>query len=218
LFTLWLMLVFIGINIVGIYGTLHIRELLPAMSIMSALCVMHLVNKYKLPLKPVMIITWLVFLPKSSEPFIVFKKLVSGEPDYIGLSCKPPYPKPDEGSRKTLGKWVRDHTKEQDKVFVAGFGAQVQAYSERVSPTIYFNVTQTYIAKERYFSDLRKNQPAMILVPLFSEYHDFVSLDMRVFLDRMLAKDYYLETCMYNYNIYRMRKLSPPQAKLCGVK
>lgn len=206
LFALWLILAFIGINVVGIYGTLHIRELLPAMSLMSALCVAHLVSNYKLPLKPIMIITWLVFFPKLLEPLIVFKKLVSGEPDDTALSCKEPYIKPDEGSRKKLGQWIRDHTKEQEEVFVAGFGAQVQAYSERVSPTVYFNVTQTHIARQRYFSDLLRNKPDMVLVPLFSEYNNFVSRDMREFLDQLLVKDYYPDTCMYNYNIYRIKK------------
>jgi hypothetical protein len=206
LFTLWLILVFIGINIVGIYGTLHIRELLPAMSLMSALCVTHLINNYKLPVKQVMIIIWIVFFPKLLEPLIEIKKLVLREPDNNEMQCAAPYPKPDEGSRKKFGWWIRDHTSEQDKVFVAGFGAQVQAYSERISPTIYFNVTQTRIAKERYFSDLQKDKPAMILVPLFSEYNDLVSQDMRTFLDQLIAKDYYPDGCMYNYNIYRIRK------------
>jgi hypothetical protein len=206
LFTLWLILVFIGINIVGIYGTLHIRELLPAMSLMSALCVTHLIDNYKLPVKQVIIIIWIVFSPKLLEPLIQIKKLVLREPDNNEMQCGEPYPKPDEGSRKKMGWWIRDHTSEQDKVFVAGFGAQVQAYSERISPTIYFNVTQTRIAKERYFSDLQKNKPAIILVPLFSEYHDLVSQDMRTFLDQLIAKDYYPDGCMYNYNIYRIRK------------
>ncbi|MGZ3749766.1 MAG: glycosyltransferase family 39 protein [Mucilaginibacter sp.] len=205
LFGLWLILVFIGINIVGIYGTLHMRELLPAMSLMSAFCVSHLINNDKLPAKQLMVIIWIVFFPKLLEPLIEMKKLLLNEPDQASTNCQPPYPKPDEGSRKRLGGWVRDHTSEKDKVFVAGFGAQVQAYTERISPTIYFNVTQTDIAKARFFQDLNNNKPAMILVPLFSEYQEFVSRDMRQFVDQMIAKDYYLDRCMFNYNIYRIR-------------
>jgi hypothetical protein len=206
LFGLWLILVFIGINIVGVYGTLHIRELLPAMSLMSALCISHLISNYKIPVKPMMIIIWLVFFPKLLEPLIEIKKLILREPDNTVTQCGAPYPKPDEGSRKKLGWWIRDNTSDQDKVFVAGFGAQVQAYSERISPTIYFNVTQTQLAKERFYKDMRLNKAAMILVPLFSEYKDYVGQDMRQFVDELLAKDYYLDRCMYNYNIYRIRK------------
>jgi hypothetical protein len=206
LFGLWLIVEFIGINIVGIYGTLHMRELLPAMSLMSALCVTHLINHYKLPAKQLIIIIWLVFLPKLLEPLLNLQKIVSGYKDQTATACHPPYDKPDEGSRKKLGWWIRDHTSGQDRVYVAGFGAQVQAYSERISPTIYFNVTQTRLAKERFYSDMHKNRAAMILVPLFSEYQNFVSQDMRQFVDELVKKDYYLDRCMYNYNIYRIRK------------
>jgi hypothetical protein len=206
LFGLWLILEFIGINIVGIYGTLHMRELLPAMSVMSALCVAHLISNYKLPYKPVIIIIWLVFVPKLLEPMLNIKKVFSGDRIQADTTCHEPYDKPDEGSRKRLGWWIRDNTNLQDMVYVAGFGAQVQAYSERVSPTIYFNVTQTRLAKERFYSDMLKNRPEMILVPLFSEYRDLVDQDIRQFVDDLVAKDYYLDRCMYNYNIYRVKK------------
>jgi hypothetical protein len=206
LFGLWLMLEFIGINLVGIYGTLHMRELLPAMSLMSALCLAWLVNNYKLPAKPLLIITWILFFPKLLEPVLNVQKVFSGDSGQTDASCHEPYDKPDEGARKRLGWWIRDHTSAGDMVFVAGYGAQLQAYSERISPTIYFNVTQTQLAKARFYSDMHKNKPAMILVPLFSEYKNFVAADMRQFVDNLVTKDYYLDRCMYNYNIYRIRK------------
>ncbi|MDO3624776.1 glycosyltransferase family 39 protein [Mucilaginibacter sp. BT774] len=206
LFSLWLILEFVGINIVGIYGTLHMRELLPAMSVMSALCVTYLINQFSLPAKPLIIIIWLVFFPKLLEPLLNIQKIFSGDKSQPDTACHEPYDKPDEGSRKKLGWWIRDNTSPQDMVYVAGFGAQVQAYSERISPTIYFNVTQTQLAKDRFYSDMQKNKPAMILVPLFAEYHNFVSQDMRQFVDELVAKEYYLDRCMYNYNVYRIKK------------
>lgn len=203
---LWLILEFIGINVVGIYDTVHMRELLPAMSLMSALCVIHLINNYKLPAKPLMITIWILFFPKLLEPLLNIPKVFSGDKGQTDTACREPYDKPDEGLRKRLGWWIRDNTTPKDMVYVAGFGAQVQAYSERISPTIYFNVTQTHLAKERFYSDMHKNKPAMILVPLFSEYKNFVAGDMRQFVDELISKDYYLDRCMYNYNIYRIRK------------
>jgi len=206
LFSLWFILVFIGINIVGIYGTLHMRELLPALAMMSASSVNYLIEKYRIPARQFAFVIWIVFFPKLLEPFVVFKKLISNQPEKSTTQCSLPFDKPDEGTRKRLGWWIRDNTAESEKVFVAGFGAQVQAYSERISPTIYFNVTQTKIAKERFYKDLNSNKPAMILVPLFSEYTDFVGHDMRQFLDDIIKKDYYLDRCMYSYNIYRIKK------------
>ncbi|HTD41358.1 MAG TPA: glycosyltransferase family 39 protein [Mucilaginibacter sp.] len=206
LFGLWLILEFIGINIIGIYDTLHMRELLPAMSLMSALCVMHLINNYKLPAKQLMIIIWILFFPKLLEPWLVVQKLLSDDTGQVETACSETYDKPDEGDRKKMGWWIRDNTSTHDMVFVAGNNAQVQAYSERISPTIYFNATQTRIAKERFYSDMRKNKPAMILVPLFSEYRNFVGQDMQQFVNELIAKGYYLDRCMYNYNIYRVRE------------
>ena len=101
---------------------------------------------------------------------------------------------------------MRENTKEWDKVFVAGFGAQVQVYTERLSPTIYFNVTQTRIAKERFFRDMQANKPDMILVPLFPEYREQVGGDLLLYVDELVSMDYYLDKCMYNYNVYRRRK------------
>ncbi|MBV8388577.1 MAG: glycosyltransferase family 39 protein [Mucilaginibacter sp.] len=206
LFGLWLILVFVGINLVGIYDSVHLRELLPAMSLMSALCTMHLINKYKIPAKTTILIIWVLFFPKVAEPVRNIQKLWSGNKDQTETACHEPYDKPDEGTRKKLGRWIRDNTSSRNMVFVAGYGAQVQANSERISPTVYFNVTQTQIAKERFYNDMRKNHPAMILVPLFSEYRNFVAEDMRQFVDGLVAKDYYLAGCMYNYNIYRLKK------------
>jgi len=206
LFVLWLIFEFVGFNIVGIYDTAHFKELLPALSLMSAFSIAYLVNTYKLPLKPVMVIIFIIFLPKFSEPLSNLKKILWKEPGNTEIYCQKPFIKPEEGYAKKLGGWVKSNTAVQDMVFVAGFGAQVQAYSERLSPTVYFNVTQTPIAKKRFYEDLSVNKPAMILIPLFSEYEQHVDLDMRQYIDDLVKKQYILYGCMYNYNIYKIKK------------
>jgi hypothetical protein len=206
LFALWLIFAFIGINVVGIYDVVHLKEVLPALSLMSALAVAHLINVYKIRVKLLLPILLILFLPRLSEPWANLKKLLRGTTDEPEIYCQEPFIKPEEGAPKKLGWWVRANTNEQEQVFVAGFGAQVQVYTERLSPTIYFNVTQTPIAKERFFRDMRINKPGMILIPLFSEYKQFVGQDMRQFIDELVARDYYLDRCMYNYNIYKIRR------------
>lgn len=201
---LWLIFAFIGINAVGIYDVVHLKEILPALSIMSAIATAHLISNYKIPVRLAFLLIAILFMPRLSEPFsnLFFGNLNFSKVGY----CQPPYRIADEGTRKRLGWWVRDNTKVQDKVLVAGFGAQVQVYSERLSPSIYFNVTQTEIAKQRFFRDMKLNKPAMILIPLFPDYKQNVSPDMRQFVDEMVAKDYNLETCMFSYNVYRIKK------------
>lgn len=206
LFVLWLIFTFIGINVIGIYDRVHLKELLPALSLISAFAVNHLMNTYKLPVKLVMLIIWIIFFPKLLQPFDNLKKLLGRIPDSQDKYCLAPFIKPDEGSCKKLGWWVKSNTPVQEKVLVAGYGAQVQVYSERVSPTVYFNVTQTPIAKKRFFRDIRTNNPGMILIPLFSEYQRFVDQDMRIFIDTLIRKNYYLDGCMYSYNIYKIQE------------
>ncbi len=203
LFVLWLILAFIGINVVGIYDNVHLKEVLPPLALMSAFAVAHLVRVYRISLKAVFIIVCIAFLPNLFEPLSNLKRLVSGSKEESPQYCIEPYIKPDEGDLKKLGLWIKANTGEQQKVLVAGFGAQVQVYSERLSPSVYFNVTQTETAKTQFIQDLKQSEPAMILVPLYFDYREQVDFHIQSIIDNMVAKDYYKDQCMYNYTIYR---------------
>jgi hypothetical protein len=130
----------------------------------------------------------------------------SGEFQFAKNFCHEPSVQPDESASRQLGLWVKANTAENDKVYVAGYGAQVQAYSERISPTIYFNVTQTRIAKDRLFMDMKENKAQMILVPLFPEYKQWVDSDLRTYIDQLVARDYDFDRCLFNYSIYKLKK------------
>ncbi len=206
LFALWLIFTFIGINAVGIYDNVHLKEVLPSLSLMSALGLAHLGWDNKISFKLLFVVIWIVFLPRLSETCNNLKILLGYQAVSPVTYCREPFLIPDEGDRKKLGWWIKYNTSQQEKVYIAGYGAQVQAYSERISPTIYFNVTQTTIAKERFYQDMQQNKPAMILVPLFPQYRQVVGTDMRQFVEEMISKGYYLERCIYNYNVYRIKK------------
>lgn len=203
---LWLVFAFIGINAVGNYARVDLKEILPAMSLMGAFAVAHLMNTYNISMRPVMLIVWICFSPKLLEPFVSFKKIFTEKFQNPEDFCKEPFILPDEHAGKQLGEWVRDNTTLGEMVFVAGGGAQVQVYSERISPSIYFNATQTRLAKERFFQDMRQNKAEMVLVPLFPTYKQYIGADLRSYVDQLVAKDYYFDRCMFNYNIYRIRK------------
>jgi hypothetical protein len=203
---LWLVFVFIGINAVGNYARVDLKELFPAMSLMGGLSLAHLINVFHISMQKVMVIIWICFSPKLLEPFINFGRLFTGEFQFAKNFCHEPYIPPDESACKQLGLWVKANTAEHDKVYVAGYGAQVQVYSERISPTIYFNVTQTRIAKERLFLDMKINRAEMILVPLFPEYRQWVDPDLRTYIDQLVARDYDFDRCLFNYSVYSLRK------------
>jgi hypothetical protein len=206
LFVLWLIFAFIGINAVGIYDNVHLKEVLPSLSLMSAFAVTRLLRDNKISFKLLVLVIWIAFLPRLSESYNNLKILLLHQAVQPAVYCREPFIIPDEGDRKKLGWWIRSNTRQQDRVYVAGYGAQVQAYSERISPTIYFNVTQTRIAKERFYRDMLDNRPSMILIPSFPQYKQVVGRDMRQFVDEMVSKGYYLDKCLYNYSVYRIRK------------
>ncbi len=203
---LWLIFAFIGINVVGNYARADVKELLPAMSLMGGLSLAHLINVYQISMRQVMLIIWICFSPKLVEPFVNAGRVFSGEFQFAKNFCHEPYIQPDESASRQLGLWVKANTSEQDKVYIAGYGAQVQVYSERISPTIYFNVTQTRIAKERLFLDMKKNKAEMILVPLFPEYKQWVDTDIRTYIDQLVARDYDFDRCLFNYSVYKLKK------------
>lgn len=204
LLSLWLLFAFAGIAFIGEFTWIHLKELLPALSLMSALAVVHLINNYKLPLKPVMIITWIVFFPKLLEPVFNLKKLLYKKADQEMINDSPPYAWPDEETRKKLGWWVKNHTTERQKVYVAGFGSQIQVYSERQS--VYFNQMQTPLAKKELYNNLLRDKPAMILVPLYPEYQQYIGPDLRGFVDSLTSRDYKLAATKCSYHIYTLKK------------
>jgi hypothetical protein len=202
---LWCVLAFVAINIIGIYDVVHLKDLLPPLALINAIAAAYLIDKYKLPLGLVVLAIGIIFFPSMTAP-IANLKVLSGNAEPPIVYGKVPYVNPPEGDRKALGKWIKEHTRNTDMVLVHSFGTQVQVYSERISPTIYFNITQTPIAKARFYHDLQQNKPAMILIPMFPEYQNLVDADLRTFVSDLVKSNYHLEGIMYNYQIFRINK------------
>jgi hypothetical protein len=198
----WLLSEFFGIVILGIYARNHFKELLPAMSLMASFIADRLVENDRIAPRPFLLGVWILFFPKSFEPLFAIKKFfLHGNSTVRNRSAV----YEDENSKKEIGLWIRNSTSTAEKVFVAGYGAQIQAYSERQSPSIYFNVTQTPLAKKRLFADLLQNNPAILVIPLSEKYSGGVDEDIRSFIRDFAANNYTFDTCLYHYNIYRYR-------------
>ena len=203
--TIWLICEFIGICTIGTFATTHFKNILPIISLMSGLSLAYLVENYKIPLKPVMIIISIIYFTRLLNPFIDAKQLISPEADTSVKLCTQPYPQPDDNTKKKLGLWIKSNTNPGEQVFVAGYGSIVQAYSERQSPTTYFNVTQTAVGKKRLRADLDHSKPAMIVIPLSQDYNNNVNDDIRIFIDSLVMKNYSFTKCMYSYGVYRLK-------------
>ena len=150
---------------------------------------------------------WIAFFPKTLEPLFAFKKLiVSGNKVVADKKKSPLYD--EENSRKLMGLWIKNQTSPNEKVFIAGFSSQAQVYSERISPSVYFNASQTIFAKKRLYSDLLMNKPAVLVIPLFESYPVMVDKDVRHFISDLVQSDYSLDTSIYNYNVFKLKNTS----------
>ncbi len=199
----WLMSEFIGIVVLGIYARNHFKDLLPVMSLMSAMVVDRLIENDGMAPRRFMLGIWILFFPKSFEPLFAIKKFFL--PGRLSSVNNKSVTYEDENRKKDIGLWIRNNTDTKEKVFVAGYGAQIQAYSERQSPSVYFNVTQTPFAKKRLFADLLTNKPTLIVIPLSDKYAGAVNEDIRSYVQELVTNNYTLDTCLYNYNIYKYR-------------
>lgn len=200
----WLICEFIGIIILGIYAYNHFKNLLPVLSLISGIAVNDLVQSNPISPKKIVLIIWIVFFPKTFEPLFGFKKILKPPINNPKKYCKEPYQEPDDYTRKQLGLWIKANTKPEEKIFIAGYGAQIQVYSERQSPSIYFNITQTELAKDRLYNDITLNKATYILIPKFEEYKN-VDLQIRIFIDELIAKNYSYIECKYGYGIYKIK-------------
>ncbi len=144
-------------------------------------------------------------MPKTIEPLVAFRNIFQKKPLEPAKYCLDLKMNADDRAKKELGLWIRSTAGKEDKVLVAGYGAVVQAYAERVAPSIYFNATQTGIAISRFCTDLSQAKPALVAVPVSEEYRMMVNQDIRTAVEQLLNRNYAFERCAYGYDIYRIR-------------
>jgi hypothetical protein len=174
---------------------------------MGAYVIHYLIEHHPVPPKMVLLGIWVVFFPKTFEPLIALKKLFVSKTGQL-KKTNPEMGFDEENSKKNVGLWIRANTPPSEKVYVAGYSAQIQLYSERVSPSVYFNVTQTVFAKKRLFRDLLFNKAGMIVVPGLDKYSNIVDGDIRQFISRLVTESYLLDTTIENYAIYKYNRNS----------
>jgi hypothetical protein len=176
---------------------------------MSAFVLNWLTENYQASVKQIMLGIWVVFFPKTFEPLFAIKRIFISKSSQTIAGSKA-ISVEDENLKKQIGLWIRDHTLPGEKVLIAGYGAQILAYSERQSPSIYFNVTQTQFAKRRLYADLSLNRPALLVIPLQDRYLNSVDTDIRSYISGLSLGYYHLDTCLYNYNIFRYNNTNIP--------
>lgn len=202
IFLLWFIFEFTGLMIPGIFSVQHFKSLLPSLSLMSAFSINELLENHSLPVRKAMILVIICFFPKITEPWFGLKNLIDPpnknlDPENIAWSSQD-----SDYTKKLLGGWVKANSPEHEQVYIAGFSAIAQAYTERLSPVIYFNATQTALAKKILFRELDLRKPGMICIPAFPEYTRNVNPDLRNYISQLCSRDYQFKEYIYGYNIY----------------
>lgn len=199
---IWLCLEFIGTIAIGEFARNHLKQVLPALSIIAGISVSLLIETYKLSFRWVYSALVILFFPKTLEPLYGIKNGLYPIEEKSAELCSSPYKQPDPYQLKLLGLWLKNNSKPSDKVLIAGMGAQVHAYSERASPSIYFNVTQTAAAKKKFFQDVISNYPDIILIPKFSYNGEKINDEIMNFVSDLAAKNYSFTGCYFGYDFY----------------
>jgi hypothetical protein len=198
-YLLWFLLSFLGISLIGLFTRVHMKELLPQLSLINAFVLYKAFKKYNLPQNLTIVVLWISFFPKSLEPIVCLKQLLlpktqnQVEAENSGDAVK-----------KKAGLWIKANSNENDLVLVAGYGSIVQAYSERVSPSIYFNVTQTKIAKDRFFKDITANKATLIAIPTDENYRKLVQKDIIDSINNLIKTYYLYDQSIAGYDIYKI--------------
>src|SRR5450755_4589214 len=105
----WLISEFLGIMIVGIYDRVHFKDLLPAMSLMSAFVINYWVENDRAPAKQILLGLWIVFFPKTFEPLFAFKRFFYSKNNLTKSDSQTPVFE-DENMKKQIGLWIRSNT------------------------------------------------------------------------------------------------------------
>lgn len=206
---IWFCTAFVTIHLIGIYSTQHFKELLPSLALIAALVIDYFTRAWNIFPGITLILIWIVFFPKTIEPMISLRNYLRHKPRAPDLFCSNKRLIPDEAAKKRLGLWIRSSTNPDQEVLIAGYGAEIQAYSERVSPTIYFNTTETERAIRRLKWDLaRRPKPSMVIIPAYNEYERQVVPELRLAMYEFVSRNYDLDSCAFGYYIYKMKSSS----------
>jgi len=210
---LWMGMDFLAINLSGTYAAYQLKLLLPSFSIASAVGLSIFLERDFIgkKLKPaqygqIILVILILWIPIYIEPIIALKDALtsSNNNNRANVLCQKPFNKPNDADRKQLGLWIKETTDEKDFVYVAGYGAPIQAYSERISPTKYFDAMFLNLttASEELGKELLNHPPKLILVPRFREYKLWVAKRNRSLIENILQQYYHEKACYYGYNIY----------------
>lgn len=153
---LWFLFDFIGANSSGNLFGHQIKQIIPALSIITAILLTQLTFKlstfhtvFKKNIAILLVSIIILFLPYNN---LIINGYFKG------------FPQPE----KEIGLWLKDNTTKEESVFVVAFGGSgpIMAYSERISVSKYFNITFLASDNEKsvLLKDIEVKKPKYIVI------------------------------------------------------
>lgn len=218
----WMIFDFLAVNASSTYATHLLKLLAPSFALASGIAIGSVFdsgfqrNKELIPEseKPkrfvqLLIIVAILWIPIYIEPVAAARKILFPRDDSgrTVMLCQEPYPRPEDNDLKRLGLWIKENSQKGDLVYIASYGAPAQAYSERISPSRYFDSIFLRIpgAGQELINDLLRKKPRLILIPRFHEYKVWAPKEVRDLIDQVVQNDYKYRDCHYGYEVYERR-------------
>ncbi|MDR3609718.1 MAG: glycosyltransferase family 39 protein [Ignavibacteriaceae bacterium] len=185
---LWLLFDFIGVNASGYYYGHQIRQIVPSLSLIAGILTGNVLLKN---------INDEALLQKYASGLIIFIIIMLLPLQSLFLEI------PQSLMRKSnyteIGRWLKNNSKKDDYIYVGGIdGNPILAYSERVSPSKYFNYVFLRSDKDReiLLNDLNAKKPLYFL----KSKNPFEVGDK---LDGFLKNNFTFNCSKGNFDIYK---------------
>lgn len=165
---------FLAVNASGFYFYHQLRQLIPSMALISGIVISSMLSAKNFTFKWSGLYDYFPHINKFSEAklktlaiivimvfwFLPFKILAMRYPEPATISLLK--------QNNKFGLFLKDNTRADDRVYIWGWhGTQIQAYSERASPSRYFN--SIFIrkpgAEKELIGDLKARPPRFVLLP-----------------------------------------------------
>jgi hypothetical protein len=190
----WLLVDFMGTNASGYYFGHQIKQLIPSLSLvigilLSNLLMMQWADKSVIPRYANMVVIALFLLLFPFDAFIdnAYHLKHFDETKVTAME---------------MGIWLRDNTSNEDYVYiVAGGGNPILCYSERISPSRYFNTLFVTSPHERaiLLSDIKTKSPLYILLSKRDPFYKNIGGN----IERYIKKNYRVVYSYFGYDVLR---------------
>jgi hypothetical protein len=195
----WLSFDFVGTNASGYYFGHQIKQLIPSLSLILGIVLSNFLDVYA---------TDSTLRPKYTSMVLVsLVVLVFPYDTFINNAYHMVHFDRTKVVAREVGTWLKGHTGSGDYVYVAiGGGNPILSYSDRLSPSRYFNTLFVTSPREReiLLSDMESKSPLYIV----RSRKDPFSKNVGKNIERYISRHYTLLFSHYEYDVLKRKTVN----------